>query len=119
MVTGAAGIDMNYSHNIFKNYNKVLGMKFGKWKSLNPYPFITILSANKSNKASDITGLNKTVVTNEALGVYLLTNSHRKKIVLKRIPLSMENAKVEVKKMAELTDKEVMKYNPRRLLKER
>jgi hypothetical protein len=31
----------------------------------------------------------------------------------------MENAKVEVKKMAELTDKEVMKYNPRRLLKER
>ena len=119
MVTGASGMDINYSHNIFKEYNKFLGIKMGKWNSLNLYPFITVLSANKSNKASDITGLNKTVVTEKALGIYLLNNSHRKKILLKRTYPTMEKAKAEAEKIAELTDKELMKYNPRRLLDRR
>lgn len=119
MITGASGIDINYSHNIFKEYNKVLGIKMGKWKSLNSYPFITVMSANKSNKASDITGLNKTVVTEKALGIYLLNNSHRKKLLLKRTFPTMEKAKAEAEKIANLTDKELMKYNPRRLLERR
>ena len=119
MVSGTSGIDINYTDEIFKEYNKVLGIKFGKWKSLNPYPFITVMPANKSNKASDITGVNNTVVTEQKLGVYLLNNSHRKKILLKRTPPIMEKAKAEAEKMAELTGKELMKYNPRRLLKGR
>lgn len=49
MITGTSGVDINYSHNIFKEYDKILGVKIGKWKSLNPYPFITVMSANKSN----------------------------------------------------------------------
>lgn len=117
MLTGTSGIDINYSHKIFKEYYKVMGIKFGKWKSLNPYPFITVLPANKSNKAADITGINKTVVTNEMLGIFLLNNSHRQKILLKRVPKSMEKAKAEAEKIAELTETELMKYNPRRLLK--
>lgn len=119
MLTGASGIDINYSHNIFKEYNKVLGIKFGKWKSLNLYPFMTVMSANKSNKASDITGLNKTVVTEKALGIYLLSNSHRTKILLKRTFPTMQKTKAEAEKIAELTGKELMKYNPRRLLERR
>jgi hypothetical protein len=116
MVTGAEGIDINYSNKVFKEYNKILGVKLGKWQSLNPYPFITVMSANKSNKASDITGLNSTVVTEKALGIYFLSNSHRKKILLKRTFPTMEKAKNEAEKIASLTDKELMKYNPRRLL---
>lgn len=119
MVTGTSGVDINYSHNIFKEYDKFLGLKFGKWKSLNPYPFITVMPANKSNKSSDITGLNRTVVTQEALGIYLLNNSHRKKILLKRTFPVMDKAKVEAEKMANLTNKELMRYNPRRLLERR
>jgi hypothetical protein len=117
MITGTSGIDINYENSIFKEYNKVLGIKFGKWKSLSPYPFISIMSANKSNKASDITGLNKTVVTEQALGVYLLNNSHRKKILLKRTSPKMEQAKTEAERIAELAEKEIMRYNPRRLLR--
>lgn len=91
----------------------------GKWKSLNAYPFITVLNANKSNKASDITGLNKTVITDSALGIYLLNNSHRKKLLLKRTNTNMEETKEEAKRIADLTNKELMKYNPRRLLNRR
>lgn len=119
MVTGASGIDMNYTNEIFKEYNKVVGIKIGKWKSLNSYPFITVLTANKSNKASDITGLNTTVVTKSALGIYLLNNSHRKKILLKRTAFNMPKAKEEAERIADLANKELMKYNPRRLLDRR
>jgi hypothetical protein len=117
MFTGTSGIDINYSDKTFKEYNKVLGIKFGKWKSLNLYPFISVMSANRSNKASDITGLNKMVVTQQALGVYLLTNSHRTKILLKRTSPLMEQAKAEAERITGLTEKELIKYNPRRLLR--
>lgn len=116
MVTGTSGIDINYSNEVFKEYNKVLGLKFGKWQSLSPYPFLSIMTANKSNKASDITGLNKTVVTENALGVYLLNNSHRQKILLTRTSPKMKEAIVEAERLSEFTEKELMKYNPRRLL---
>jgi len=119
MISGTSGFDINYSQKAYKEYNKVLGIKFGKWKSLNSYPFMSIMTANKSNKASDITGLNKTVVTNNALGIYLLTNSHRTKVLVTRTAPKMDLAKVEAERLADLTGKELMKYNPRRLLKNR
>ncbi len=77
------------------------------------------MTANKSNKSSDITGLNKTIVTENALGVYLLNNSHRKKILLKRIIPLKEEAQTEAERLAGLTGKELMNYNPRRLLNKR
>ncbi|RFC55087.1 DUF308 domain-containing protein [Brumimicrobium aurantiacum] len=119
MLTGNSGIDIDYKQKLFKEYNQVAGIKFGEWKSLDDYPFLTVLKANKSNKASDITGLNKTISTNEHLGVYLLTNSHRKKILLSRTSNRMQDATAEATRIAELTDKEMMKYNPRRFLKPR
>lgn len=119
MVSGTSGIDINYSNELFKEYNKVLGLKFGKWQSLSPYPFLSIMTANKSNKASDITGVNKTVVTENALGVYLLNNSHRKKILLSRTSPNKDKAIIEAERLSELTGKELMKYNPRRLLNKR
>ena len=119
MLTGTSGVEINYSKNIFKEYYTIIGIKFGKWVSLDPYPFLSIMSANKSNNASDITGLNKTVVSDLAYGIYLLNNSHRKKVLLKRTPQIMDQTVLEAEKIAELTGKELMKYNPRRLLKNR
>lgn len=58
-------------------------------------------------------------MTEKALGIYLLNNSHRKKVLLKRTFPTMEKAKAEAEKIANLTDKELMKYNPRRLLERR
>ena len=78
--TSMSGVQFDFTNDLYREYTTFLFMKFGKWKPLNYYPYVSVMKANKSNGASDITGLNRTVDTKENLGVYLLNETHRKKM---------------------------------------
>ena len=96
-----------------------MGLKYGKWLELDKFPFLTILTANKTNKSSDITGLNSVVYTKEAYGVYLLTNSHRKRVLIMRCQGGFEHAKLEAERIADIMNKEIVAFSPKRISKVR
>ncbi len=111
--TSRSGVQLDFSNELYREYTTFLFIKIGKWKSLNYFPYLSILKANKSNRASDITGLNRTVHTQENLGIYLLNRTHRKKMLLKRVGMDMAKAKIEANKLEEKVDKEVVRFNPK------
>jgi hypothetical protein len=111
--TSYSGVQIDYTNELYREYTTFLFMKFGKWKPLNYFPYVSVLRANKSNKASDITGLNKTVSTQENLGVYLLNKTHRKRLLVKRVGMDMSKAKLEAQSFADKIGKEVVRFNPK------
>lgn len=115
LLTASYGVQIDYSNRYFREYSSLMGIKYGKWLELDKFPFLTILTANKTNKSSDITGLNSVVFTKEAYGVYLLTNSHRKRILLMRCEGGFEHAKLEAERIAYLTNKELVAFSPKRI----
>lgn len=111
--TSTSGVQVDFTNELYREYSTFLFIKMGKWKPLNYFPYVSVMKANKSNRASDITGLNRTVTTNENLGIYLLNKTHRKKLLIKRVGMDMEKAKQEAKQFAERTDKDVVRFNPK------
>jgi hypothetical protein len=117
--TSKSGVEIDYTNDLYREYSTFLFFKIGKWKSMNYFPYITVLKANKANKASDITGLNRTVEVKEQLGVYFLNGTHRKKILVKRTGKDMAKSKKEAALLAEKTGKEIVRFNPKTVSRRR
>ncbi|MGM0477639.1 MAG: hypothetical protein ACQERC_00320 [Bacteroidota bacterium] len=111
--TSTSGVQVDFTNELYREYSTFLFVKMGKWKPLNYFPYISVMKANKSNRASDITGLNRTVTTKENLGIYLLNKTHRKKLLIKRTGMDMQDARQEAQQFADSTDKEVVRFNPK------
>ena len=111
--TSRSGVQVDFTNELYREYTTFLFFKMGKWKPLNYYPYVTVLKANKSNRASDITGLNRTVTTKENLGFYLLNKTHRKRVLVARVGNDMKIAKKKAQEFAERSDKELVKFNPK------
>lgn len=111
--TSQSGVQIDFTNELYREYTTFLFIKMGKWKPLNYFPYVSVLKANKSNRASDITGLNRTVHTKENLGIYLLNKTHRKKMLVKRVGMDMGQAKIDAEKFASNIDKEVVRFNPK------
>jgi hypothetical protein len=71
--------------------------------------------ANRTLRASDITGLSSVTFTNEAYGLYLLNKTHRKKILIKRLNGTKENQRKEAVYLAEKLKKELVRFSPIRI----
>lgn len=85
------GVDIDVNNNRYRAYTSIFFIKFGSWKSLQLYPFITVLKTNKGRSASlGIPAMGgygyydaKTSdvdYTDGEFGIYLLNKSHYQKI---------------------------------------
>ena len=117
--TSKSGVEIDYTNELYREYSTFLFFKIGKWKSLNYFPYLTVLRANKANKASDVTGLNRTVEIKEQLGVYFLNGTHRKKLLIKRTGKNREVAKKEAEILVKKTGKELVKFSPKTISRRR
>lgn len=115
LLTSSYGTQIDYQNKYIREYGSFIGIKRGKWKNLDKYPYVTVLSANVSRKSSDITGLASVVETKEAYGIYFLSKTHYNRILLKRVKGDFSDAKEEAKKIEEKTGKPLVKFSPTKL----
>tara|TARA_R110002012_G_scaffold289815_1_gene483136 strand:- start:119 stop:607 length:489 start_codon:yes stop_codon:yes gene_type:complete len=83
LATAKSGIIIDKINNKFKNCVFFLGLEIGKWKTLSPFSDIALLTKNRGVKAYS-RGQRTTTFTNKFFEVYMLTNNHRERIILKR-----------------------------------
>ena len=104
------GIMINPQTKQYKDYTQYFGIKTGEWKDLSKYSDLSVLktrmltsSFSRSNRP-----LNE---VNHYYNIYLLSKSHRKKLLFRRFEIK-EEAMAEANKMAKLLSKELKAYHP-------
>ena len=104
------GFQLDTSTNNFREYGSVYGFKRGEWKSLDKYPFITVL---KSRMGATLYTRNhsSTTLIEDAYEITLLNSTHRTKVVVQKFE-KIETAKFYAEKFASQFDKEIVKFNP-------
>ncbi|HYG53336.1 MAG TPA: hypothetical protein VD905_20700 [Flavobacteriales bacterium] len=120
------GIDVDVNNNRHRDFVSIFFMKFGTWKSLNLYPYITVLKTNKGRSAFGaipiMTGAAALSATLNAdysdgeFGIYLLNQSHYKKIELE-IMDDLKKANERLEYFSRAMNKEIATYKPVRISK--
>jgi len=106
-----SGVLIDCSNKRYKDYSSFYGIKQGKWESVTPYPFIAILHRNISTTAFSQGNRPGTTGSNIYYDIFLLNNTHRKKVLIKRLK-DKEGAITEAKELAVKLDLEMTNYNP-------
>jgi hypothetical protein len=92
------GVRVDIEKKQFKEYTRYYWIKFGSWKTLIEYPFITIITEQESSIAfsfkSDDSEMNESVY-----GIYLVNASKTHKILLKKFK-DRDEAMLELPKLA-------------------
>lgn len=108
--TNSYGIQIDPKTNKYREYGSIYGIKKGTWKPLDALPFITILKGrsgwtvySRSNRS--------TVDVEDCFEVYLLNQSHRKKVLVTKME-DKTKAEAYALELAALTDKSVVRFNP-------
>jgi hypothetical protein len=83
LATAKNGIILDQENNKYKKTVFFLGLELGNWKSLSHFTDISILSFNKGITALS-RGQRATTFSNKVFEVYMLTENHRERIILKR-----------------------------------
>ena len=104
------GIAFNSSNKTFKIFVSFLGIRFGKWQSLEGFPYLSILFKN-TGFALHGRSQQKVTLTNRVYEISLMNESHRTRFVVKKFKTD-EEAKVEAKKIATNLALKLVIYSP-------
>lgn len=124
-LTFTYGAQVDVNNNRYRDYISILLVKMGKWKSLNLYPYITVLKTNKGRSA--FAGLPMSAMaaatgsadySDGEFAVYLLNKSHYQKIEIE-LHDDIKKAKERLSFFASKMNKEIVTYNPVRISKRR
>lgn len=105
------GIMIDPANNRYKGYTTIFWIKTGSWKSLDDFPDMTVLRSNISTTAFSMGNRPSTTSKETYYDICLLTDSHLRKLLIKRCR-DFETAKVEITKLAETLGKRKTNYNP-------
>lgn len=107
---GVNGVRIDAEGKRYKSYSKWLGMRSGKWKSMEPFPYVSVLGkqigltmASRGNRSVD--------VGESTYVVCLLSPTHRTKVIIRQ-----EDTRRQAEKYAEFIaselNKQVVQYAP-------
>lgn len=104
------GVEIDLNKKLFREYVQYFGIKSGKWIELDKYSDLSIL---KSKEKSTIYSRTNIATSDSTIyyDLFLLSKSHRTKILLKRYS-NKEEALEEGNNYAIKLDKELKNYNP-------
>jgi hypothetical protein len=77
------GIEIDLTSNKIREYSSAYGFKKGKWHSLEKLPYMTFLKMREGMTVYSRSNRSTTLI-DDNFGVYLLTNSHRTKILINK-----------------------------------
>lgn len=106
-----SGIQINLEDHSYRDYNSFGGLKQGKWKSLSPYKYITLLVAKEVSATLSASNRRAITGSNTYYDICLLNDNHRKKLVIKRIK-DKQLAASEVRELSALLHLPLTKYHP-------
>ncbi len=104
------GVLIDKENNKLKEYTSVFWIKLGGWKTLNHYPYITVLEITEKQTMysnSNVAHSNKNLV----FRITLLNENHYSKIVLKQLK-DKELAHKEAENIAKVINVEKVIYSP-------
>ena len=104
------GFEVGRSDQMYREYSSAFGKTWGKWEFLDNFPFMTILTLRDGVTVRSLSSASTTLVENY-YGVYLLTDSHRTKVLVNRFT-DLEKAKEFITPIALNLNKEVVQYDP-------
>ena len=107
-----SGVQINVDDFSYRAYNSFAGLKQGKWKSLRPYKYTTLLVSKEVSATLSASNRRAVTGTNIFYDVCLLTDNHLNKLVIKRIK-NKELAVPEMKELSVLLNLPLTKYKPK------
>lgn len=104
------GIQINAESKQYRSYSHIFGMKFGAWKSLNSYCYLSVLPRKDSYRAYSY-AMSSMTDSDNYFGIFLLSQNHRKKLEIRRHG-QKDAAFVEAQEIAEILNLKLVKYQP-------
>jgi hypothetical protein len=109
---GVSGVMLYPSEALYQEYIGLFGLRYGKKKSYLQYPYLSVMRTKVTSSAYSRS--NRSAVTGADLyyDVYLLSESHRERILLRRYSSQFE-AKEKAQELGVVLSKKVVMYNPK------
>jgi len=105
------GLCLDPQKNQYQSYTKFLGLKMGKWQSLEEYADLCILKTKQSTKAYSRAMVESETSSEVFYDIYLVSKNHRKKLLIKRSSL-FDQAKIEAELLAQALERPLVAYQP-------
>jgi hypothetical protein len=107
-----SGTEIEFENKKYRKYLSFFTFKLGKWKSIQEYPYITVLRSIESTRQHWHMRMPKLKERREFFDITLLSSSHIKKFAIKRFN-NVEEAREEIETFADLLGIEITMYNPK------
>lgn len=106
-----SGVQIKLEDNTYRDYNSFFGIRQGKWKSLEPYSYITLMQNHE--ESATLSRSNRRAITGATTfyDICLLNDNHRERLTIKRIT-ERDKASGEIKKLSEQLNLPMTKYMP-------
>lgn len=106
-----SGVQINLEENTYRDYNSFFGIRQGKWKSLEPYSYITLMQNHE--ESATLSRSNRRAITGSTTyyDICLLNDNHRERLTIKRIT-ERDQASGEIKKLSKQLNLPMTKYMP-------
>lgn len=106
-----SGVLLNPEAGTYQDYVSVFGLRFGKHKSYSEYPFLSVMRNKITSKAFSITNRNTATGSDLFYDVYLLNQSHRKRVLVRRYS-NLHDAKTSAQDLGKQLSKDIVMYSP-------
>ena len=105
-----SGIQIDPKKRLLRSYYGLFGLRFGKWKSLDDYKYLSVLQTRESTSTYSRSNRDITVM-DLWFDICLLNENQRNKLIISRLKSSDEAVK-ELKVLIEAMGFSAVKYNP-------
>jgi len=109
--SGSYGFEINSKDSTYREYVSIIGIRRGQWFSLEKFPFVAILKVREGTVMYSQTNRSNTLI-DDSFGVYLLTSSHRKRVLIKKLDTRIR-AERYIGEIAPLINKEITNFSPK------
>jgi hypothetical protein len=110
MSTSSYGTQIDLENKKFREYGSAFGIKNGKWNSLDVLPFLSLMKSRSGYTVYSRTNRSSTDV-DDFYEVCLLTQNHRKKIVVQKFSYK-KDATEFLNKLSTTLNKPIVEFNP-------
>ena len=104
------GTQIDKSINKYREYSSLYGVKRGEWKSLDKYPFLSVLPSRTGMKIYSRTNQSTTNI-DDSFDICFLSENHRGKIVIQKLS-TKDEAIAYAEALSDDLNIPLTKYNP-------
>lgn len=108
---GKLGVELIPGQESYREFTKIFGLRLGKPKSYKAYPFLSVMRTKVTSSAYSMTNRNASTGSDVYYDVYMLDQSHRKKVLIRRFS-NLHDARTNASELGKLISKEVVMYSP-------